>query len=96
MVGDDLSKFLLDVVASYWFTSKTSKHGSGLVEVTFLDEISWGFRKEEETTTQDKSPGHLKTNWNSVGAGIETVLGTIGDTGCEKKTNGNAELVTRN
>lgn len=95
MVGNDLSEFLLDVFTTLWFTSETSKVDGGPVEITLLDEISWGFREEEETTTQDQSPCDLQSDRDSVRTGIETVLRSIIDARCEKKTNGDAKLVTR-
>lgn len=74
MVGNDLSKLLLNVVGVGRLTSNAGERiGSG-IDSSPLDIPSWGFGQKEETGTEDEGPEELNGNRNSVGAGVEPVL----------------------
>lgn len=93
MVGDDFGKFLLDVLGVDGLASKTSESAGSLVEFSSLDEVSGRLREEEETATEDESPGELQTNWDTVRTSVAAVLSTVVNTGGEEKTESYAKLV---
>lgn len=96
VVGDDFSQFSLNKLGSLWFTAKTGQDLNGLVELAFLDEITWRLGEEEETNGKNDGPEHLNRNWDTVGARISAVLGAIVDTGSEQNADSNTELVSGN
>lgn len=75
-------------------TETTQDVGSSL-KVALLDVETRRLRQEEETTRKDKSPKHLDSNRDSVGASIRSVLGAIVDAGSKQQADGDAELVAR-
>lgn len=93
LVGDDLSKLVLDVLGLGWLTTESLKRSASIFESTLLDVVTWGVGKEEETTGEDDSPGELDTNGNAVRFGTALVLAGVDNAGSEKQTDGNTELV---
>jgi len=95
VVGDDFGQFLLDVLRSFWLTTELGQDVDCLVEVSLLDKVTRRLGEQEETGSKNDSPQHLEGHWDTVGAGIESVLGAIVDARSEQDTDCNAELVSR-
>ena len=93
LVGNDLSKLVLDVLGLGWLTTESLKRSASIFESTLLDVVTWGVGEEEETTSEDDSPGELNTNWNAVRFGTTLVLAGVDNASSEEKTDGNTELV---
>jgi len=94
MVGNDLSKFILDIFGVEGLATNTAKSGGSLVELSLLDPVTRGLWQKSETNSEDNSPQELDGDWDPVGSGIATVLGGVDDAVGEQDTNGNAELVS--
>lgn len=95
VVGNNFSKFLLDVLRVAGLVANTSEHDGGLLDVALLDEVTRSLREEEKTHTEDQGPEHLETNWDAVRTGGGVVLGAVVDARRGHKTNRNGKLVTR-
>lgn len=96
LVGDNLSKLVLDVVGVLRLASDTGQGVDGLLDLALLDEVTGRVGEEHQTTTEDQSPGELNGNGDTVGAGVVVVLGAVDNARGEQDTDGNAELVTSN
>lgn len=94
LVGDDLSKLVLDIVGVLGLASDTGQGVDGLLNFTLLDKVTGRVGEEEQTTTEDQSPGELDGDGDTVGASVVVVLGAVDNARGEQDTNGNAELVT--
>jgi len=79
VVGDDFGQFLLDVLRSFWLTTELGQDVDCLVEVSLPDIVTRRLGEQEETGSKNDSPQHLEAHWDTVGAGIESVLGAIVD-----------------
>ena len=77
-----------------WLTTQTGKSVAGTLNAATLDEVTWGVWQEEETTTENETPGKLNADRDAVRAGVGAVLDCVVDTGCDEQTDGDAELVT--
>lgn len=95
MVGDDLSKFLLDELGVNWLASKPGEHVRSEVELATLDEVTRRLWEEEEASSENQRPRHLDGDRDAVGARVKAALGAIVHTGREQDTERNAELVAR-
>lgn len=95
VVGNNLSKLVLDVVGVGTVASKAGQNTSGLVELALANEVTGGLGEEEQANGQDDGPKHLQTNRDSVGAAVLAILGTIVDGRGKEETDGDAELVSR-
>lgn len=80
VIGDDLRKLILDILRINWLSTDGSKSLSSVLELSFLDKISWGFRKDEQTDAQYHCPQELNGYGNSVRSAIIAVLGSIDNT----------------
>ena len=96
VVGNDLSKLLLDVLRLCRLTTNARQDSCGLVKSSLDDKVSWRFWEQEETSGKDDSWDQLDGNRNSVGATIKAVLGGVVDAGCDHQADGDGELVTSN
>jgi hypothetical protein len=94
LVGDDLGDLRLDVLGILGLTTDTGKSIDSVFDSALLDEVSGGVGEEEETTTQDDSPGELKTDGDLVRLHAVILLGAVDDAGGEEETDGDTELVT--
>lgn len=81
VVGDDLSKFLLNVLRLGRLSTDTGQDSSGLVKLSLDNEVPWRFWEQEEASSKDDSWNQLDGNRDSVGAAVEAVLGGIIDAG---------------
>ena len=70
LVGDNLSQFVLDIIRVDWVSTKSAESITGLLELTSLDEITWGIWESHQSTGKDKSPCELDGNWDTVVSGI--------------------------
>lgn len=95
MIGNNFRQFLLDELRIQRLSSKPTQHFRGLVDISFLDEISWGFGQEEKTGGQDDSGKHLQGDWDAIRAGVGPILSAIVDARGEQYADSNAELVAR-
>lgn len=94
-IGDDFVQLRFNVVGGGVLTTDTSQSNTSFVDLALLDKVTGGLRKEEKTSTEDKSPQHLQANWDTIRAGVFKVLSCVGNAGSKQKTDGDAELVTR-
>lgn len=94
LVGNNLSNLSLDELGVLGLAADARQGVNGSRDITLLDVVSWGVGEEEETTTEDDSPGELETDGDAVGVGAVEALGAVDDARGEKETNGDAELVT--
>lgn len=95
MVGNDLTKLLLDVGRVSGLTTNAGERASGVIHAVLLDKVTGGLWEEEETDGENDGPEHLNGNGDTVGASVQAVLGGVGHARSEEKTDGDAELVTR-
>lgn len=96
LVGDNLSNFGLDKLGVLGLTTDTGEGVDSIFNAATLDEESRRVGKEEETTTEDNSPGELDANGDLVRLHAVEVLGCVDDARGEHNTDGDAELVTGN
>lgn len=94
LVGDDLGELDLDVLGILGLSTEPAEGIGGIVESSALDEVTGGVREEDQTTAEDKTPGELDADGDTVGAGIVAVLSSVGNAGGEQETDGDAELVS--
>lgn len=94
LVGDNLSQLGLDILGVLGLTADTGEGVNGVFDAAPLDKVSGRVREEQETTTEDDSPGELDGDGDAVGAGAVEVLGSVDNAGGEQQTDGDAELVT--
>lgn len=93
MVGNDLSKLVLDVVGIDRLSANRRQCLRGFLELALLDEVTWGFGKEEQSGSQDDGPQELDCDWDSVGSSVVAVLSRVHDAIGQQNANGDAELV---
>ena len=93
-VGNNFSKFDLDVFGIRGLSTESGESVGGSGEFSSLDEVAWGVGKEHQTDTKDESPSELDSNWNTVLTSVATILCGIDDARSQQDTNGDAELVT--
>ncbi|KFZ08750.1 hypothetical protein V501_05831 [Pseudogymnoascus sp. VKM F-4519 (FW-2642)] len=93
VVGDDLGKFVLDVVGLNWLATNGRESLGGVFEPALLDVETGRLGQEEETGREDDGPQELHGNGDAVGSGVVAVLCGVDDTVGEEDTNGDAELV---
>lgn len=96
LVGDNLSKLVLDILRVLRLASDTGQGVDSLLDLTLLDEVTGRVGEEEQTATENQSPGELNGDGDTVGASVVVVLGAVDNARGEQDTNGNAELVTSN
>ena len=103
LVGNDLSKLevnhgteVLSIRAGRVNTANLHQRLPGLVGLSTLDEVTGRVRQGGNTSGKDDTPGELDTNRNAVFTSVTTVLDCVVDAGGKQKTDGDAELVTRN
>jgi len=96
LVGDDLGKLSLDVLAVLGLATQSGERLASLLDTAALDEVSRGVRKASDTATKDKTPGELDGNGNAVLAAVSAVLDSVVDAGGDEETKGDGELVTSN
>lgn len=94
MIGNDFSKLGLDELGAGRLVTKALENNSCFIKTTLHDEITWRLWKPDEGTSKDDGPGELETHGDTVRPTVCAVLGSIIDTGCKKKTDGNGKLVT--
>ena len=96
MVGNNLSKFLLDVLGVLGLAADTRQDGSGLLELSLDDEVSWGFWEDEEPSRENDGRDELDGDRDAVGARIQSVLGRVVDARGNHEPNGDGELISSN
>ena len=94
MVGDNLSKLILDVLGVHGLTTDTGKSGGSLVKLALLDPESWRFRQKRKANSKNDGPEKLDGNGNSVRSSVTAFLGRVDDAVGKQDTNGDAKLVT--
>lgn len=94
LVGDDLGNLRLDVLGVLGLTTDTGESVDSLFDLTALDEVARRVGEEEETDSEDDSPGELDADGDLVGLHGVHVFGSVDDAGGEEQTDGDAELVT--
>jgi len=93
MVGNNLSKLVLDVCRIDRLSTNASQSLGCLLKLALLYKVSWRFGEDGKTDGQDEGPEKLNTNGNAVGSGIVAVLSGVHNTIGEQDTNGDAELI---
>lgn len=96
VVGNNFTQLLLNIIRVLGLIANTGQRGSGLVELALLDKVTRRFGQEKQSTTENKRPEHLDGNWNTIRAGIVSLLSGIVDARSQHETNGDAELIPRN
>jgi len=77
-------------------STELGERDGGIFESTLLDEVSRGVWEEEETDTENESPGKLNGDGDSVGTSVLALFGGVNDDGSQHDTDGDTELVTSN
>jgi len=93
VVGNDLSKLVLNEFRVDSLATNAGECLGGLVELSLLDEETGGVGEEEETNTKDDSPKKLDSDRDTVRARVAAALGGVNDAVGEQDTDGDAELV---
>lgn len=96
VVGNDLSKLVLDVLRVDGLATDTAESGGSLVELSLLDVETRGLGEESKTGGEDDGPQELDGDRDTVRSSIAAVLGGVDDAVGEQNTDGDAELVTSN
>ena len=94
LVGNDLGKLRLDVLAVLGLASQLGESGLGLGDVLALDVVPGRFRKACNTTAEDETPGELNGNGNAVLATVGTVLDAVVHAGSDEETQSDGKLVS--
>jgi hypothetical protein len=94
VVGNDLSKLILDVLGVGGLATNATQGYRGEVELALLDPVAGRLGKQEETNGEDDSPKELDGDRDAVGTSVAAVLGSVNNAVGEQDTNGDAELVT--
>jgi hypothetical protein len=94
VVGNDLSKLVLDVLGVKRLTTDATKGRSSLVELALLDPVTGRFGEKSKTDSEDDSPKELNSDGDTVRSSVAAFLGGVDNAVGEEDTNGNAELVT--
>lgn len=87
---------MLDIFGVYWLSTKSREGLCGLLEVSTLDEVSWGIGEEDQTNTEDEAPCELDGDRDAVCSSVGSLLGSVDNDCCEKDTDGDAKLVSSN
>jgi hypothetical protein len=96
VVGNDLSKLILDVLGVERLATDAAKSVGSLVELALLDPVTGRLGEESKTNGEDDGPEELDANGDTVGASVATVLGCVHNAVGDEDTNSDAELVTSN
>ena len=96
VVGNDLSKLVLNVFGVERLATDTAKRCGSLVELALLDPVTGRLRKQSKTSTEDESPQELHSDRDTVGTSVASVLGGVDDAVGKQDTDGDAELITSN
>jgi hypothetical protein len=96
LVGNNLGKLGLDVLAVGGLTTESGERGAGLFDATALDEVSRGVGKACNTDSKDNTPGELDADGNAVLAAVTTVLDSVVDAGGDEETESDGKLVASN
>lgn len=96
LVGNDLGKLSLDVLAVLRLATKLGKRGLGLGDSLALDVVSGRLGKACNTTTEDETPSELDSDGDAVFAAVSAVLDAVVDAGSDEETESDGELVTGN
>jgi len=94
-VGNNFAQFTFNVIRGRGLTTDTAQSDTSFFDLSLLNEVTGRFGKEEKTSTKNDGEQQLQTNWDTVRARVGKVLGSVGDAGSKHKTNGDAELVSR-
>lgn len=96
VVGDDLSKFVLDVLGVDRLATDTCESVGSLVKLALLDEETGRVGEQHKTNGKDDGPEELDGDGDTVRASVITVLGRVNNAVGQQDANGDAELVTSN
>jgi hypothetical protein len=66
VIGDNLSKLVLDVFGVERLSADTAKSLSSLVELALLDPVAGRLRQESKTNGEDDSPEELYSDGDTV------------------------------
>jgi len=94
LVGNDFSKFHLNILGIDGLATKSGEGLGCLLEPASLDEVARRVWEEHQANAENESPKELDGNWDAVSSSVGTVLGGINNNGGEEDTNGDTELVT--
>lgn len=95
-VGDNFSKFILDVNRVFRLIMDVRERVDSMGNVVFFDVVMRRVREEYEIVFEDQSLGELDSNRDVVGIGVIVVFGSVDDVRGEEDINGNVELVISN
>lgn len=65
-VGDNLGELGFDVLGGRFLTTETNENITSLVELALLNEVTGRVGQEEQSTTENKTPGELDADWDAV------------------------------
>lgn len=94
VVGNDLSKLILNI---FGFDRLATNRGKGLccvIEPVFLDIVTRRLGEEEQSESKNESPDELDADRDAVGSGVIPVLGAVDSSVGNQNTDGDAELVS--
>lgn len=66
VVGNDLSKFILNVFRVEWLATNTAKGTGSFVELALLDPVTGRLGEQSKTSGQDDSPQELDCDRDTV------------------------------
>lgn len=93
VVGDDLGKFILDVLGVEGLATHAAESVGSLVELAFLDPVTRRLGQQSKTNGQDDSPKKLHGDGDTVGSSVAAVLGGVYNAVGKQNTDGDAELI---
>lgn len=96
LVGNNLRKLGLDVLAVGGLATQSGEGVASLLDLATLDEVSGGVGKEHQTATKDETPGKLNGNGDAVLASVATVSDCVVDAGGDEETQSDGKLVASN
>lgn len=83
MIGDNLSKFVLDEIARDILPAKSRQGVRGTFKFPFADVEPWRLGKKRQATGENQCPYHLNGYRDPVGAAVGPVLSCVVNGGRE-------------
>lgn len=93
MIGNNLSKFILDIVGVDGLAANGRERLGRILKSTLLHKVARRFGENEKPTTKDDSPNELNADGDTIRRGAVEVLSGIDNAIGQQDTDGNAKLV---
>lgn len=93
MIGNDLGKFVLDILRIDVLAAYRRQRPCRVLEFPLLDKVPGTFGEEKETGSKNESPEELNGNGDAIGARVISVLSRVAHDIGEQDSEGDAEIV---